>query len=77
MADLTPLQQDELDALCGDRAACLRVVSGLRGYRALVQRLVGARYRDGFVEAYSVPNDVEEIEGGDLPAPGSAAKENS
>jgi hypothetical protein len=63
--ELTPLQQDERDALCGDRGAIMRVVSALRGYRARVLRLWNARYNDGFTELGSTVEDVNEIEGSD------------
>lgn len=43
---LTPLQEDERKALTGDRGAMLRVVSGLREYRAILAELTAAR-RDG------------------------------
>jgi hypothetical protein len=43
--DLTPLQNDEREALCGDRAATIRVVSALRSYREAVAALLAARYR--------------------------------
>lgn len=65
--ELTPLQQIERDAMCGDRSAVLQVVSGLRGYRALVQKLIDRRYGDGFTELGSTSDDVEEIEGAPLP----------
>ena len=64
--NLTPLQQDERDAMCLDRQAILRVVSALRGYRALVQKLIARRYRDGFTELGFTSDEVEELEGGAL-----------
>lgn len=38
--ELTPLQQEERDAMCGDRMSVIRVVSGLRAYREFVRRLL-------------------------------------
>ncbi len=49
--ELTPLQQDELHALAGDRTAVIRVVSGLRLYRAAVEKALQA-WADGEVDGY-------------------------
>lgn len=38
--ELTPLQQQERSAMCGDRQSVLRVVGGLRSYRDFVRRLL-------------------------------------
>lgn len=65
-ADRTPLQLDELEALTGDRAAVLSVVSALRRYRELVNRIAKARYADGEVDGAtlaSLLSEVSEIEG--------------
>lgn len=51
---MTPLQQDERDAMTGDRSALLRVVSGLREYRTLMQRLADARYSDSAVDGVTI-----------------------
>lgn len=66
---LTQLQADERAAMLGDRAATLRVVSGLRRYRALVERLLGARYGDGAVDGYeaaAAETEIEAIEAGEV-----------
>jgi hypothetical protein len=63
--ELTNLQEDERSAMCLDRAAVLRVVSALRSYRAASQKLLGARYRDGFVDGAATTSfecEIEEIE---------------
>ena len=57
---LTDLQQDERDAMLGNRDALLRVVSGLRKYRALVRKLLG----DG-AHLPDVSLEVERIESND------------
>lgn len=57
--------QLEKDALLGDRAAIIQVVSDLRGYRAASAKLLAARYRDGACDGFSMSqfNDaVQEIE---------------
>lgn len=72
MGNLTPLQQDERDAMCGDRAAVLRVVSALRGYREAVRSVLSTRYRDGFIDgvaAAALSSSAEEIEGVDPEQP--------
>lgn len=61
--ELTPLQQDELDAMTGDRQAVLRVVGGLRRYRALFKQLEARSYNNGFTELRHTDDDVESIEG--------------
>ena len=63
---LTPLQGDEKEAMTLDRAAILRVVSGLRGYRAEVKALLAKRYSDGEVDGATLSLfalRVDEIEG--------------
>jgi hypothetical protein len=57
---LTDLQQDERDAMCGDRAAILRVVGGLRQYRALVEKLLSMH---DFSSTCRVWVNLEDIEG--------------
>lgn len=53
-SERTWLQEQERLALCGDRAAVLRVVSGLRVYREEFSRLVDRRWRDGTADGASV-----------------------
>jgi hypothetical protein len=47
---LTDLQQDERDAMTGNRMAVIRVVSALRQYRAAVGEMLSKRYADGAVD---------------------------
>jgi hypothetical protein len=64
---LTALQEDERDALLLDRGAVVRVVSGLRKYRAEVVKMLGARYWDGEVNAATLSafaSHIEDIEEG-------------
>lgn len=60
--ELTPLQELEKEALCGDRQAVLRVVSSLRRYRAESKKLLDSRYRDGECDSLSLHEFNEEIE---------------
>jgi hypothetical protein len=45
--ELTPLQRMELKALTRDLGAVVRLVSGLRKYRAAVQEILSKKYDDG------------------------------
>lgn len=47
---VSPMFETEKSALLGDRYAVSQVVSAVRRYRAAVQALLDARYRDGFVD---------------------------
>ena len=60
---MTPLQQDERDAMTGDRAATIRVVSALRSYRELVAGLRRRASFDGHTELLETETEVDEIEG--------------
>jgi hypothetical protein len=65
---LTPLQQDERDALTGDRRAVLRVVSALRAYREAVKTALDTRWGDDAIDgahSHSLACAVKEIEGPD------------
>ena len=67
--ELTPLQQDERDAVLRDREAILRVVSGLRRYRLAVAKLLASRYQGGSVDGvatHELASEVESIEASDI-----------
>jgi len=60
--ELTPLQETERSALCGDRSAILRLVSAVRKFREESARLVRGRYGDGAVDGVMVLNFMDAIE---------------
>ena len=54
----------EKQAIVGDREAILTVVSDLRRYRAICERLLGARYSDGTVDGATmsvIASDIGDI----------------
>ena len=57
---LTPLQHDELAALLLERSAVIRVVSGLREYRKLVETMRG---RCEMHQVWADADEVSRIEG--------------
>jgi len=59
---LTPLQEDERAALCGDRVATLRVVTAVRRLRASAANLLARRYRDGECDAVALHQFASEVE---------------
>jgi hypothetical protein len=59
--ELTYLQQQEREAMCGDRAAILVVVSAVRQFRALIHRLGNSRYSDGECDGYSLTTFFDEV----------------
>ena len=67
--ELSELQKIERQAMTGDRAAVIAVVSALRRYREASRKLLGARYRDGECDAVSLSTfesgigEIEEMEG--------------
>ncbi len=64
--ELSPLQQDERDALCGCRSATIRVVDALRKYREESNKILAARYSDGAVDGavmFGFLCTLEDIEG--------------
>jgi hypothetical protein len=65
MEELSNSQENELEALSGNRMSVLRVVSDLRRYRAAAKTLLSQRYRDGECDAVALADfywEVDEIE---------------
>ena len=53
----------ERAAMCGDYDAILKLVSGLRSYRAAIDRLAANRHRDGEVDSADMHAFLSEIAG--------------
>ena len=63
-SELTPLQEHERAAMCGDRAAVARVVTAVRHQRAVLRRLI-AELRFECTNKNRLEQEVEGIEAAD------------
>lgn len=53
-AELTPLQEMERAAMCGDRQAIIGLVDAVRCYRKAVKTLSSQQYQDGECDAVAL-----------------------